>query len=481
MAETSNATLGGPAQETTPLMDSSIHPAHVHRQRPTLVTMSAAALAGMGAPLLFGFGLTVLNTSRQAITDYFYTKKGHHVTDLEWSFVVSAFCIGGLLGSLLVGHYAQYGRKLSLVSNNAWFLSGAVLMCLANNVYVMALGRLLYGVGAGVGLMLVPMYLTDIAPPHLRGTFAGITQIGIAVGILLGQVLGLSTVLGTIEYWRILVALPVVSAVVNVMFFPFCSESPSFMLRHMGTHPRGQDKGDGEETPVLSDDGDSTDDSDRFPTKQLGYMEMLRQPDTRWLIAIGMGLQFVQQWTGINALNYYSTPMLAKAGVPHPDLATVAYGAANIPAGLLCMAIIDRFPRRRLLLASLVMMGVCYVLLGASMVLGSDSDWPVWVAIVSMVVINVAYDLAAAPMPTLVMTEMFTADMVGDGMALCGTANWGLNFAIGFGFLHVEAWLGNAVMFIFAASCLLLAIFVYFCLPETRGTAPGDIRALYKK
>nr|BAB01663.1 unnamed protein product [Macaca fascicularis] len=55
------------------------------------------------------------------------------------------------------------------------------------------LGRLLVGVSAGVSMNIQPMYLGESAPKELRGAVAMSSAIFTALGIVMGQVVGLST------------------------------------------------------------------------------------------------------------------------------------------------------------------------------------------------------------------------------------------------------------------------------------------------
>ena len=47
-----------------------------------------------------------------------------------------------------------------------------------------------------MGSGLVPMYLTESAPKHIRGSLGVLHQLGLTIGILLSQILGLKELLG---------------------------------------------------------------------------------------------------------------------------------------------------------------------------------------------------------------------------------------------------------------------------------------------
>jgi hypothetical protein len=44
--------------------------------------------------------------------------------------------------------------------------------------------RILHGCGLGMLICLVPLYLTEVSPPHCRGIMTGLTVIGFGIGYI---------------------------------------------------------------------------------------------------------------------------------------------------------------------------------------------------------------------------------------------------------------------------------------------------------
>ena len=110
-----------------------------------------------------------------------------------WGLIVSAFCIGGVVGGSLVGLVSErIGRRGGLLFNNSWLLCTAGLSMFAakyaDTYLLLILGRFLIGVNAGLNAGIAPMYLSEISPVALRGSVGTAYQLTITISILLSQV-----------------------------------------------------------------------------------------------------------------------------------------------------------------------------------------------------------------------------------------------------------------------------------------------------
>lgn len=117
--------------------------------------------------------------------------------------------------------------------NNAIAIFGATLMSssqLFRSIECLIIGRFFIGINCGLNTHLVPMYLSEIAPMNLRGALGTVSQLGVTIGLLLSQVLGLSNILGTSDGWPFLLGVAFVPAVLQLLLLPLCPESPRYLL-----------------------------------------------------------------------------------------------------------------------------------------------------------------------------------------------------------------------------------------------------------
>ncbi|GJQ85348.1 hypothetical protein Trydic_g12653 [Trypoxylus dichotomus] len=132
-----------------------------------------------------------------------YGKYGYGLTDNQmnilWPTIVSIFLVGGTIGSLTGSWFAdKVGRKGGLFCGAVLLIIGGILFFstkMLNSVEVLIVARFVIGLAAGTVTCVMPMYLTELAPLHLRGAMGVMCPLGVTFGVLLSQVMSLRHVL----------------------------------------------------------------------------------------------------------------------------------------------------------------------------------------------------------------------------------------------------------------------------------------------
>lgn len=146
----------------------------------------------------------------------------------EWGVVGSMYTLGGLIGALSAGPLAgRFGRLRSMQITTIFFTIGPVFEALSPGIAVLAFGRLLSGVGAGASVVIVPLYISEIAPPADKGFFGAFTQIMCNVGILITQLLGYF--LSHDSYWRLILAVGGLIGAGQALGLFLSVESPKYL------------------------------------------------------------------------------------------------------------------------------------------------------------------------------------------------------------------------------------------------------------
>uniref|UniRef100_A0ABM5F2L2 Major facilitator superfamily (MFS) profile domain-containing protein n=1 Tax=Pogona vitticeps TaxID=103695 RepID=A0ABM5F2L2_9SAUR len=201
---------------------------------------------GIGGNLSIGYQISVINYPsvyiRRFMNETWMARTGsplHEKTLLFlWSFIVSVYGAGGLLGSLCCGHLTvKYGKKKSLLCVDVLVAGTALLVGYsrrAKSFEMLMVGRFLYGVAAGFCLTIHPQYAGEISPKRLRGFANATSGFFWSLGKCLGQILGLRECLGTESSWPWLLAFTGATALVQLTALPFFPESPPHLLIEKG-------------------------------------------------------------------------------------------------------------------------------------------------------------------------------------------------------------------------------------------------------
>ena len=149
----------------------------------------------------------------------------------QFAVVSSIYTLGGLLGALSGGPGCnKYGRLRAMRSISIFFVIGPLFESLANNIGVLCVGRFLSGIGAGAAIVVVPIYISEVAPPKEKGLFGALTQLMINTGILIAQLLGYFLSRGNL--WRIILAASGGFGFAQFFGLFLVPESPKWLAEH---------------------------------------------------------------------------------------------------------------------------------------------------------------------------------------------------------------------------------------------------------
>lgn len=454
---------------------------------PLLVLAVAASLLGSSIPA--GYCLGVINTPqeiirqwvRQAVMDAYEVELSEKVEVTVWALVVSLFVVGAIAGSSVGGRLTDaVGRRTFLLVNHLLCLVSGVFLIfckLMGSVEMLVIGRFTSGLYTGLATCIVPTYLSEIAPAELKGVMGVVFPMGMCVGVLLSQVLGLDSILGTQSSWPLLLGAFMVLVVVAILAHPALPESPIYCyakeqdeakgLREL-QRLRGKDSKAVEvEASALKIHAHQIKETQCSTTWSV--MQLLRSSTYRMPLLLTILINAAQQFSGVNAVFFYSTLIFRSAGLDlnQSQGASIGAGAVNALMGMLAVPLVKHCRRRVLLLTSLVLCILCQcVLVGALWFLPSYS-WASYVAIFSLLGYVLAFGSGLGPIPFMIATELFPVGPRSVGIAAGGTTNWLTNLIVGLTFPVVQSEMAGFSFTLFIASMCFFAIFMYKFLPET--------------
>ena len=126
----------------------------------------------------------------------------------------------------------KVGRRRGLLLSSVMGGLGGVIMAISESVVsweVLVVGRLVVGLSAGLNTVLVPTYVSEIAPLQLRGGLGVFNQLAVTCGIFAGQILGLGEVLGNEDGWPWLLAITIIPCVLQILILFWSPMSPRYL------------------------------------------------------------------------------------------------------------------------------------------------------------------------------------------------------------------------------------------------------------
>lgn len=420
--------------------------------------------------------------------------------NVQFAIVSSSFTIGGLFGALGAGPISSAkGRLLAMRITSILFSLGSVIEAIASAVPIMAIGRVLAGAGAGAATVIVPLYISEIAPPKERGFFGFMTQISINVGILAAQTLGFFLSYGSA--WRWILGVGAIIGGTHAFSLLVVPESPAWLAanksvsraRKILQRIRGGDydieeevaawgarSGDAESDGLLHDPdseallaetvSNTAKGSDAKDSEHLGFIQVIQDPETRPAIIAVVGTMFAQQLCGINSIIMYSVSLLADLLPISSALLTIIISALNLVVTIACSPLPDKLGRKTCLLLSTTGQGTSALCLALSILSGLKI-----LSALSVLSFVAFFAVGLGPVPFILASELVGQKAVGATQSWGLGANYVATFLVAQFFPIVNVALnerfGGAgwVYFIFTALAICSGLFISWKVPETRG------------
>ncbi|KAL8768772.1 MAG: hypothetical protein Q9209_005060 [Squamulea sp. 1 TL-2023] len=451
-------------------------------------------------PFQFGFHLAELNAPQDVLTckkqslqqSAVSTSLSHCISmnTTQFSVVTSILTLGGLIGALSAGPSCNhYGRLLTMRATTVSFVLGSILETFANNIPMLCFGRLIAGLGCGAAIVVVPIYISETAPPKEKGLFGSFTQISINMGILVTQTLGYFLSRGNL--WRIILAVAGVIGLVQFVGLFLVPESPKWLAenrspqyaRYILQKIRGHKADIDAEAKAWNIDSTQDDISEeeallnaapgthpgpipQAASASIGIWEAMIHPAYRPAVIAVVAVMSAQQLSGVNSIIMYSVSLLSSLLPTTASLLIVAVSVLNLVVTILCAPLSDKIGRKTCILLSIAGIGTCSVLLALGLFFGIKI-----LAAVATLLFVAAFAVGLGPVPFILANELVGPEAVGATQSAGLAANWIANFLVSQFFPILDKALGGKgkVYFIFTGIAVLFGSFIAYWVPETKG------------
>jgi sugar porter (SP) family MFS transporter len=429
----------------------------------------AAAVAALGG-FLFGFDTGIISGALLFIKQEFGLSAGLQ------QLVVGSLLLAAVVGALLGGPISDaWGRKRTLILAALVFGVGALVASYSPNLAVLVVARVLLGLAIGIASMIVPVYIAEIAPPRVRGALVSLQQFMITVGIMVSYLV--SYAFSGSGAWRWMLGVGMIPAAILFVGMLPLPESPRWLLAKdrrqdaLGVLHRIRHEEHNPEAELAE--------IEAVHKMQAGvsYRDLFR-PSVRPALIVGVGIAFINQMVGVNAVIYYAPTILKDAGFSSSAaiLATTGVGILNMLVTLCALLLIDRVGRRPLLLVGISGVLLALIVLGAAYLLPGGPSGAGVLLVAGLLVYIASFAASLGIAIWLLNAEVYPLEVRGKGAAAGAFTHWVLDFVIASTVLTLIATITPTGMFWFYGLFAILGIiFVLRRVPETKGKTLEEV------
>lgn len=408
--------------------------------------------------ILFGYETGII----AGALSYIYKTPGFPPNALTTGLIVGGISIGAIVGAVIAGRLSdRIGRRRVILILGIIFIVGSLACAVAPNNDALVAGRIFLGLGVGGSSALVPVYLSEMAPAKARGRLAGLNQLMIVTGLLLGYCVNF--LLAHSENWRLMLASGAIPALLLVGGLPFLPESPRWLMT----------KGRTDEAARLLYATRSREEaaSDIEAITRVEARSSRKELLAKWVrpaIVVGVGIPILCQATGLNMVTYYAPTIFESLNLPHENalIFTIILGTIKVVSVAIGLQFIDRVGRRSLLIAGSACMAVSMAAMALEASKGDQIE-PLSM-LIAMAVMFVSYSLTWGPVNWVVLGEIFPLRVRGAAMGMASMVTWFATLAITFGFPLLRESLGLAGTMVLFVGCNIVGFL--FCLKFVRET-----------
>jgi sugar porter (SP) family MFS transporter len=417
--------------------------------------------------LLFGFDTAVIAGTTHQLTEVY------NLTPYLLGLTVSSALWGTVAGAMAAGYPGQrIGRRDSLRIMAVFYFLSALGCAFAWSWGSLLAFRIIGGLGIGGSSVLAPMYIAELSPAKWRGRLVGFFQVNIVAGILLAyfsNFLISRMNFGRTE-WRWQLGIAALPALLFLLMLFFIPRSPRWLAMKNRKN---------EALDVLRLTGNENPEQElneivaAIHLERSSATERILQRKYLLPIVLAVTAGAFNQLTGINACLYYLNDIFAAAGASKysAGMQSVTIGCTNLIFTLIAMSVIDKFGRKKLLLAGTA--GVCVFLaaIGEIFRSGTHQSWLIWLVMAFMGF----FAISQGAVIWVYISEVFPTRVRAKGQAIGTSTLWVMNALISAIFPVLAKKSSATPFFFFAAMMLIDFILVAAIYPETKGVSLEEL------
>ncbi|WP_299525214.1 sugar porter family MFS transporter [uncultured Lutibacter sp.] len=460
--------------------------------------------------LLFGYDTGVINGTQ------FYFSKYFELTGALKGFIVSSALLGALAGTAFSGILSKsIGRKNSLIIAAVLFAISAwgsgLPSFLPESISLMVFFRILGGIAIGMASMNAPMYIAEIAPAAKRGNLVTFYQLAIVIGFFVVFLVtyfignGMTESENISTGWRYMFWSELIPAGLFLSLLFLVPKSPRWLMMKGNekeaytvlTKIHGEELADKEFVEIRKS----------IQKKGNSEKESIFSKSLLPIIIIGTILSVLQQFTGINAVLYYGADIFEQAlGFGKKDilLQQILLATVNLIFTFIAMFTVDKLGRKPLLIIGGFGMLIGFLMMGFTLYLSDYSQLnsaglPTIsssegiISLIGILIFIGSFAMSMGPVVWVILSEIFPNRVRSIAMSIAVAGQWLANYFVSQSFpmivesdvnkLQMEGGVWNNALpyFLFSGFIVLIILFVWKFIPETKGKTLEEMETLFEK
>ncbi|KAI0745919.1 general substrate transporter [Earliella scabrosa] len=418
--------------------------------------------------------------------------------------VVAVLQGGSFFGALSTSYFSsKFGRKPTLLATGVVYIVGSVIQSIvglgssqSTALSVLYFGRFVGGFGVGMVSALVPSYVSECVPRTIRGRCTGMVQLANNIGIMLSYWVNYSCnrnlPRGSAQ-WRIPFIMQIIPGVFFIFGMLFQPESPRWLVEH-GHRDRAaaslaRTAGTTPDDPAVQFTLSEIEAEFAGKEKASIFQQFRMMGESRHTFLrsfIPSLVMFFQQWTGTNAINYFSPQIFAGLGLSSTDsglFATGIYGVVKVVAvGTVLLFAVESMGRKLCLIIGGLIQSLTMIWIGGFSAVHPSSDIvpASYVSLVAVYLYAVGYCIGWGPVPWVVAGEVAPNHVRPAALSVAVGVNWLFSFTISKITPIMLDKIKYGTFLLFGFCCLVMVVWAYAFLPETTGYALEDVHWLFE-
>lgn len=427
--------------------------------------------------LLFGYDTAVISGAEKSIQAFLIDSL--NLSSFVHGATVSSALIGCIIGGAISGYLASHlGRKKSLIiaavlffisalgsgqPEFLFFQKGEPTMGL---LYMFNFYRIIGGIGVGLASAISPMYISEIAPSHIRGSLISFNQFAIIFGMLVVYFVNWSIAKGKeVEWinsigWRYMFMSEAIPAALFGGLLFLVPETPRYLAM----------KGQNDKALTILERINGIAAAKSILNEIKGTVQKSSAHIYSYgkkIIIIGILLSVFQQFVGINVALYYAPRIFESMGAAKDAsmLQTIVMGLVNVVFTVVAILTVDKWGRKPLLITGSIGMAIGMIAIGMLSffeVIGIST-------LVFIIIYTASFMMSWGPICWVLIGEIFPNKIRGQAIAIAVASQWAANYFISSTYPAMMEFSGGATYMFYGIMSVLSAVFVWKMVPETKG------------